>query len=401
MGAWARGREGAMTLGVLTAIVVAGSWSASLAFTPSRPRALPPSSAAVRDADIAFYEARAARDPYGATDRSRLAALLLERARITAAESDFSRAAEVAESSLVLRQSRNEMALLVLIGARMGQHRFVEALDAARQLQALDATRPRTNAVLGEVLLELGRYDEADSAFSAVPDINADPSTLARLARWHELRGRIDTARELLLRAHQAAEKAYGSTTDSRAWFELRAGELAARYGHAAAARRFIIHALAESPDDHRVLTSAARLAVTERRWSDAAQLAGKALAIAPDPTALALVARAEQHLGNAVASERAFRAMEVAVIGQSSTWHRDWGIVLLDEGRRVHEVLVRATADVEQRRDVYTLDLYAWALYHNGQHESARRIIDEALAVGVRDPQLLRHARLIRGEGK
>ena len=45
------------------------------------------------------------------------------------------------------------------------------------------------------------------------------------------------------------------------------------------------------------------------------------------------------------------------------------------------------------RRRDVYTLDAYAWALYGNGEYAEARRQIEAALQVGVRDAKLLYHA--------
>ena len=47
-------------------------------------------------------------------------------------------------------------------------------------------------------------------------------------------------------------------------------------------------------------------------------------------------------------------------------------------------------------RRDVYTLDAYAWALHVNGRDAEARKQIETALAVGVRDEKLLSHARNI-----
>ena len=44
-------------------------------------------------------------------------------------------------------------------------------------------------------------------------------------------------------------------------------------------------------------------------------------------------------------------------------------------------------------RHDVYTLDAYAWALHVNGQDVEARRQIETALAVGIRDSKIFAHA--------
>ena len=46
-------------------------------------------------------------------------------------------------------------------------------------------------------------------------------------------------------------------------------------------------------------------------------------------------------------------------------------------------------------RHDVYTLDAYAWALHVNGQDAEARKQIETALAVGIRDSKILRSCRV------
>ena len=44
-------------------------------------------------------------------------------------------------------------------------------------------------------------------------------------------------------------------------------------------------------------------------------------------------------------------------------------------------------------RHDAYTLDAYAWALHVNGRDAEARKEIETALAVGVRDSRIFAHA--------
>ena len=45
------------------------------------------------------------------------------------------------------------------------------------------------------------------------------------------------------------------------------------------------------------------------------------------------------------------------------------------------------------RNHDVFTLDAYAWALHKNNQDVEAREQIEVALAVGIRDAKLFRHA--------
>jgi Flp pilus assembly protein TadD len=63
------------------------------------------------------------------------------------------------------------------------------------------------------------------------------------------------------------------------------------------------------------------------------------------------------------------------------------------DYARQPAKALEVAQREIARRRDVFTLDSYAWALYQNGQYEEARKQIETALAVGIRDAKIFRHA--------
>ena len=92
-------------------------------------------------------------------------ARLLDRARESGDPADLIRAEQSARGSLSLRQGRNGAALAILASSLLGQHRFVEALDAAERLLALDSTSAGARSMVGEIQLELGRYDAARRTF--------------------------------------------------------------------------------------------------------------------------------------------------------------------------------------------------------------------------------------------
>jgi hypothetical protein len=54
------------------------------------------------------------------------------------------------------------------------------------------------------------------------------------------------------------------------------------------------------------------------------------------------------------------------------------------------------AELEISRRRDVHTLDAHAWALSGNGKHTEARLQVEKALAVGIKDPEILFHAGVI-----
>jgi tetratricopeptide (TPR) repeat protein len=340
---------------------------------------------------------RVARDPLGAMDRMRLAALYLQRGAATGSEADFARAEDAARASLEHRRAHNDAALAVLAGSLMARHRFVAAGEAARELAGRVPESAPARALLAETLLEVGAYPEAGRLFRTLAGSARDPSVITRLARWHELEGRVELADRLLREARDGALRLHELPAEQRAWFHLRVADLALRYGRLREAGAALDAGLAESPADHRLLAARARLAAARGDWRSAVRYGDQALAAAFDPALLGLLADAHVALGDTAAAIRLEQVMDVALLGQSGPFHRAWSLHLLDRGRHVPDVLRRAEEELRTRRDVYGWDVYAWALHLSGRWREARQAMDSALALGTRDPLLLRHAQRIR----
>jgi tetratricopeptide (TPR) repeat protein len=369
----------------------------SLTAEPGPAERAPHSTATVHDRDIEFYEARVLQDPAGAMDRMRLADLYLQRGQVNADERDLARAEAMARASLQRRRAHNVRAFAVLAAALLAQHQFQDALVAARALVAEAPESPPARALLGEVLLELGAYAETRALFQQLSGAAAHPEVATRLARWHELEGRLEESERLLRDARARALALHELPAAQRAWFHLRAGDFALRYHRWHQAEEALAAGLAGSPDDPRLLAAHARLAAARGDWPRVISDGERALAIAFDPATLALLAEARTALGDTAGSRRLEQAIDVALLHPRGAFHRAWSLYLLDRGTRVQEVLRRAEAELTTRRDVYGWDVYAWALHRSGRHAEAAAAMDSALAQGTRDPLLLRHARIIR----
>lgn len=352
---------------------------------------------AIRSADVAFYEARAAGDPGSAVDRTQLAALYLQRARETSDEQDYLRAERSARASLELRTRRNGGAAVVLASALLAQHRFVEAREAARQLVAAEPEVDAYRALLGETCLELGDYDGARAAFEVIGRAGRRSMAVApRLARWAEIQGDTTGARRILRDAMTAAGALRDLPREQAAWFHLRLADLELRQGRARGADRALRDGLALHPGDHRLLAALARLAATRHDWREAIQYGDSAIAIVLDPATLGIVSDAYTALGDTARAAEYVAAMEAAVGQQPGAYHRAWSLFLLDHGRRIPEVLAAARAELEGRRDIHGHDLAAWALHKSGRHGEAREAMAAALAQGTQDPMLFYHAGMI-----
>ena len=358
--------------------------------------AAPGSDPVVRDKDIEFYQKRLLEDPESAADRSRLALLFLARSREAGNYTDVQRAESLAIESLHLRESHNSGTFTILASARLASHDFRGALDAARRLVATDPTSPTSRALLGEILLEIGQYDEARSIFTALEANTSQLSVASRLARWYELTGRMGQARNVARYAARRARTDGGLTREQIAWFHLRSGDLALKSGNLHEADSAYTLGLTIFPGDYRILAAQARLASARGDWHGAVAAGEQAIAVQLDPGTLGILADAWMALGDSAQSASYARAMTVSALKQPGPIHRAWGLFLIDHGQRTDDVLLRVRKEQTTRRDVYGYDLLAWTLHARGDDRGAWRAMQQALSQGTQDAQIAFHAAAI-----
>ncbi len=350
----------------------------------------------VLDQDIAFYEVRAAEDPYSAGDYARLALLFLERGRMRGDPDDALRAERAARSSLAARTSHNDAAASLLAASLLEQHRFIDAREIARDLAVRNPESTDYRALLAETELELGSYAAADTIFWSLQPHWRQLTVAPRVARWMEIHGRIEDAR-LALRtlARDAAADSYVPHSQA-AWTWYRLGDFEMRYGRADAARAALDAGLRIAPDEHRLLATMARLEASSGNWSAAIALADRSIAVTPDPDVLGLLSDAHAALGDSAQSNQYARGVAALSLGTPGAIHRSWSLFWLDRREHVKVVLARAQQESRTRRDVYGDDVLAWALHTAGRDAEAKVTIERALARGVRDPSVLFHAGMI-----
>jgi tetratricopeptide (TPR) repeat protein len=352
----------------------------------------------VRDRDIELYTRRTAEDPSSAIDRFTLARLLFTRSRNTGSTIDLERAEKLVRQSIAERTQRNYQAFELLSSLLMAQHKFADARVVALRADSLDPDNPSHLALLGEIELELGDYDAAATHFEAVHYDGRNFTTGARVARWYEVTGRINMARQFLKRAIVTVDRRDDLPAEQVAWFHYRLGELELRSGNIAAADSAFHRGLARHADDVRVLGGLARTSLAKGAWQDAIDFGERGTAVQLDPATLGAVSIAYGKLGDTAQAASYARAMSVSALKQPGVIHRAWGLFLLDHGTAEDraDVLKRARRELRDRRDVYGHDLLAWALYRDGQIDEAKKEIRLALSQHTEDVMLTEHARTI-----
>jgi tetratricopeptide (TPR) repeat protein len=322
-----------------------------------------------------------------------LAIALSRRARETSDAIYYAQAEEALKKSMALAPADFE-SQKIRVWLLLGRHEFPAALEAA---QALNKKVPDDVLVYGfltDANAELGNYSEAENAAQWM--LNLRPGNLPGLTRAAYLRELFGDAEG----AYQLMDMAYQSTvpteTEDRAWILSQMGHLRFIDGKADDAENILQQALTIFPKYHYALGNLAKVRIAQKRYDEAVALLQQRYDAAPHAENLYDLAEALELAGRANDSKKAFAAFEAKSLAESSrkdNSSRELVFYYADHANRPAQALAIAEQEQVWRHDVYTLDAYAWALHTNGQDAEARKQLDTALAVGIRDARLFAHA--------
>jgi len=145
----------------------------------------------------------------------------LQRARETADASYYPRAQSALGRAARLDR-RDPVAVTGLASLAASRHQFRESLRLARRAVVLAPDTARGYGVVGDALVELGRYDEAFRAFDRMVELKPSLAGYARVAYARELLGRPRQA----LEAMELALDASGNVPEPTAWTLVEIGKL-------------------------------------------------------------------------------------------------------------------------------------------------------------------------------
>ncbi len=202
-----------------------------------------------------------------------------QRARETGDAAYVSRADRALRRAVKLEPQDFE-ALTGLGGVALTRHRFRDALALARRALAAAPTTAAPQGVLGDALLELGRYDAAFAAFDRMAALKPNTSSYARVSYARELRGDVAGA----IGAMELALDAAAGRPEAYAWTSVELGKLHWSVGRAARAASFYRLALAARPGYAPALDALARFEAARGRLGRAVALQRRAVEAVPLP---------------------------------------------------------------------------------------------------------------------
>jgi tetratricopeptide (TPR) repeat protein len=322
-----------------------------------------------------------------------LAAALIRRARESSDPRYYSQAGDAVKKSLQLAPNDFETRKLQ-VSILLGEHEFPAALEAAKVLNKQSLDDVMVYGLLTDANAELGNYKDAETAAQWMLDLRpGNLPALANAAHLRELFGENEGSYELLQMAYDSTP---ASETEERAWLLTQMGHLRLASGNTDAAEKILQQALNTFPDYPFAVGELAKVRMAQKRYDEAVAMFRQRYHSAPRAANIYDFAQALRLAGHDSEAKQAFAEFESKALQESSTKdnsNRELIFYYADYARQSAKALKLAEQEYAWRKDVYTLDAYAWALHVNRQEAEARKQIEIALAVGIRDAGMFRHA--------
>ena len=301
----------------------------------------------------------------------------------------FYKLAEACAFCLESTDGHSLSALLLRGHVLQNLHRFKEAEPLARELLARRGLS-FDYGLLGDVLMEQWRLDEAAGAYQKMVDQKPDLQAYARIAYLRWLKGDVSGASQVMELAVTAASP---NAPEAAAWVNTRMALLKLQNGELDAANESCEEALEYHTNYAPALLVQGRLLLANGRNEEAVETLRRAEGLNPLPDYEWVLSEALQAAGD---PENAAKiADEMARQGAASD-PRTYSLYLATSGRSPALALELAQNELNTRADVFTHDAVAWALAANGRTTEAWQEMQAALAEGTKDARLSMHAAVL-----
>jgi tetratricopeptide (TPR) repeat protein len=348
--------------------------------------------------DTAAYaselERRVHQDPQDVQSLVLLGLAYQQRARETGDASYYPRSA-VALTRATRLDPHNALAVTGLAALAASRHRFGDARQLAMRARRLAPDSAGPLGVLGDALLELGRYRAAFAVFDSMAALKPNLASDTRVSYARELLGERKGAIAAMRRAVEAGE----GTVEPLAWTLVQLGNLYFDNGKLAAASRGYREALARFPGYVHAEAALARVAAARGRYSEAIARYRRAVEVLPLPQYEGALGDVLKLAGRPAEAREAFgavAAIQRLLAANGVRTELETALFDLDHGRDFPDALARARRAYSVRKSIEGDDVLAWALYRNGLCAEARGHSVRALRLGTRDALKIFHRAMI-----
>jgi tetratricopeptide (TPR) repeat protein len=317
-----------------------------------------------------------------------------QRARETGDPTYYSKSGGVLRRAL--RLDPNDLLATSGLGSlSLARHRFGEALTLGRRARRISPFTARSYGVIGDALVELGRYEQAFAAFNRMASLKPSLSSYARVSYARELLGDVAGAAAAMRLAVDAAV----GQPEATAWTHVQLGKLFISHGRLGPAEREFRAALAAFPGYVYAYDQLALFEAARGHLRRAIALERRAVDAIPLPQFVATLGDLHRVAGDEPAARRQYAligAIQRLLIANGVKTDLETALFDVDHGVRLGHALAVARAAHADRPSIDGDDVLAWALIRNGRCAEALSWSRRALRLGTQDATKFFHRGMI-----
>jgi tetratricopeptide (TPR) repeat protein len=346
------------------------------------------------DDRIAMYSLMAKTKPDDAHYQVLLAGAYVQKTRETTDYSYLDRAAAIL--SAVLSDDRtNYEAQRLQVETQLEKHEFDKAAEASRRLIRIGPDDPWNWGTLGDALTEIGDYNGAAEAYQKMVALRPDLASYNRAAHFHFLYNDVPGAIEIMKKAIDAGS----SSPENVAWCLVDLGNIYFKTGELSQAQDAFERALRTFRAYHPAYAGLAKVLAAKGDAAGAIDNYKRAQAITPLPdyaAALYDLYRQSGHADLAKQQMSLLDAIDQVSRATGETANRNLVFAFADRNVKLDRALELARGELQFRRDIYSYDALAWALYKNRQYAEAQEYMKKAMELKTPEPLFREHAAAI-----
>ncbi len=346
------------------------------------------------DDRISMYSLMVKTKPDDAHYQVLLAGSYVQKSRETTDFSYLDRATAILNS--VLSDDRtNYEAQRLMVETQLERHEFEKAAEASRRLIHIGPNDPWNWGTLGDALTEIGDYNAAADAYQKMVSLRPDLSSYNRAAHFHFLYNDVPGAIDIMKKAIEAGS----SSPENVAWCLVDLGNIYFKSGQLPQAEDAFQKAMRTFRGYHPAYAGVGKVLAAKGDTAGAIDNYKRAQAITPMPDYAAALYDLYKQTGQAGLAKQQMSlldAIDQVSRATGETANRNLVFAFADRDIKLERALELAKGELQYRRDIYSYDALAWALYKNHRYAEAQEYMQKALVLKTPEPLFQQHAAAI-----
>jgi tetratricopeptide (TPR) repeat protein len=358
------------------------------------PRDAGPPLSSKTEIEIAALEESIRQNPPNPATQARLGNAYLQKARATIDPIYLSKAEALFKKTLELN-SHDFEAMAGMGSICLSRHEFRDAIGWGERGLAINPWSSELYGILGDANVELGDYGRAVELFQKMVDLRPQLSSYSRVSYMRELHGDLLGA----IDAMRMAVSAGGVQRENTAWARIHLGSLYINLRDYPSAQKEFEAALTDFPDYMHAYAGLANLRIAQGRESEALELYKRVVQTIRLPSYRIVLADLYNATGEPDLAKREYAEIkEIESFNRANGKDTEPELILFaaDQEDNIDDVLASAKRQFERQPNIKITDALAWCLYKARQYGAAKTTIQQALALGTKDPLMLYHAGMI-----